>query len=129
MKRVILFITCAFFLFAAAGCLANNSDDTLSYDTLSSGMYYIVGNYEEYWTPYVYVNTEDNTFRLGEGSMFSYALPGSFEIVDGKIVTTSDNMTFVFEIKDSKTLILVDRGDNPFNLPENSKFVFCEEIR
>lgn len=125
MKRLTLFISCLLFLFACAGCHSNNYDEVLN-----SGNYYIVGDYEEHLTPYLWLNTEDNTFYLGPGSIVSYAENGSFDVKDGKVIAISQSTTFVFEIKDSKTLILIDNGDNEFfKLPENAEFVFCEDIR
>ena len=89
----------------------------------------MVGEYEEYLTPYLRINAEDNTFSLGQGAIVSYAERGSFEIQNGKVVATSQSATYIFEIKDSKTLILVDSGANEFfKLPENVAFILSEDI-
>lgn len=125
MKQYTYILVCIFLIFAIVGCSSNN--DTI---TLASGNYYIVGDYEEHMTPYLWIDAEEHTFSLGAGSIISYAERGSFEINEGKLVATSQSTTFVFEIKDNKTLILIDSGDDEyFKLPSNSEFVYSEELR
>ena len=94
---------------------------------LPSGTYYMVGEFEELMTPYLALNFEDHTFRMGAGSLVSYQEYGSFIVSDNRITATSQSTVFVFEIKDNNTLILVDNGDNEyFKMPNNSEYVFRE---
>lgn len=125
MKRYALIGVFIFLLVAIVGCNANNSTITPT-----SGTYYVTGDYEEDLTPYLWLDTKDNTFALGSGSVVSYAERGSFEIKDEKLIATSQNTTFVFEIKDKKTLVLIDNGDNEFfKLPNNAEFVYNDKLR
>ena len=92
---------------------------------LPSGTYYMVGEFEELMTPYLALNFEDHTFRMGAGSLVSYEEHGSFIVSDNRITATSQSTVFVFEIKDNNTLILVDNGDNEyFMMPENAEYIF-----
>ena len=51
-------------------------------------------------------------------------------VVDGKIVATSQNTTFEFEIEDKKTLVLIDNGDvDGFKIPVNTKLVFSKDLK
>ena len=85
----------------------------------------MVGEFEEFMTPYLSLNFEDHTFYMGAGAVVSYAERGSFVVKDNEITATSQSTVFVFEIKDKNTLILVDNGDNEyFKMPENSEYVF-----
>ena len=94
---------------------------------LPSGTYYMVGEFEELMTPYLALNFEDHTFRMGAGGLVSYQEYGSFIVSDNRITATSQNTVFVFEIKDNNTLILVGNGDNEyFKMPNNSEYVFRE---
>ena len=90
-----------------------------------SGTYYMVGEFEELMAPYLALDFEDHTFRMGAGSLFSYQEYGSFIVSDNQITATSQSTVFVFEIKDNNTLILVDNGDNEyFMMPENAEYIF-----
>ena len=74
------------------------------------------------------LSLDDNTVRVGAGSLFSLQAYGSFEINGSKLIATSQITTFVFEIKDSRTLVLIDNGDNEnFQLAENTVFIFCAD--
>ena len=74
--------------------------------------------------PYVSIDTEDNSFYYGQSLMMSYAEYGSYEIIDGKLVSTVQNgNTYVFEIKDSNTLVRIsDEGE------EIDEFVYQEPV-
>ena len=114
---------CLLILPSFAAC---NSDTT----SVLSGNYYAVGDYEEMLTPYLWLDTNENKFSLGAGSIVSYAENGFYEIVDGKIIATSQSTTFEFEIKDENTLVLIDNGDNEFiKIPINTQFVFSKELK
>ena len=109
--------------FSFIGC---NSDTT----PVLSGNYYAVGDYEEMLTPYLSLDTNNSAFRFGAGSVVSYQEYGSYEILDGKIIATSQSTTFIFEIKDKNTLILIDNGDNGFfKIPINTQFVYSEDLK
>ncbi|MEE1197695.1 MAG: hypothetical protein U0K54_00935 [Acutalibacteraceae bacterium] len=123
MKRIICFLICLLMLFSFVGC------DSATTPVLS-GSYYAVGDYEEGSTPYVSLSLDDNTFRMGAGSLVSYHEYGSYKIADGKIIATSQSITFEFEIKDKNTLILIDNGDNDvFKIPINTQFVYSEDFK
>lgn len=124
MKRIISLAICLALFLSFPGCGTDRSDIKLT-----SGNYYLVGDYEEHMTPCLWLDMDENTFALGAGVAVSYAEHGSFEINDGKLTATSQSTTFVFEIKDSQTLVLIDSGDKEFlQLPENAEFVFKEDI-
>lgn len=124
MKRSAFLAVFLSLLFAFVGCHVNNSTNALA-----SGNYYAVGDYEELMTPYLYLDTEDNTFAFGPGAVVSFAIHGSFEVKDEKLVAASQSATFVFEIQDEKTLVLQGNGYEYFTLPDNTEFVYGEEIR
>jgi hypothetical protein len=111
-------------LLSLVGC---NSDINTS---LLSGSYYAVGEYEEMLTPYFWLDTSKNEFQFGAGSIISYAEYGTYEIMDGKIIATSQSTTFEFEIRDENTLVLIDNGDNDyFKIPVNTQFVYSEDLK
>lgn len=123
MKRIIRCLICLLILFSLVGC---NSDT----NSVRSGNYYAVGDYEEMLTPYLCFDTDKNQFSLGAGSIVSYAEYGTYEIADGKVVATSQSTTFEFEIKDKNTLVFIDNGDNDyFKIPINTQFVYSEDFR
>ena len=117
MKR--LFSMCCVFLFVLAGC---------SSTVLKTGYYYLVGEYDEYATPYVILNIDDNSFTFGEGTILSYAERGSFKIKGERITASTQTTTFVFEIKDSSSIRLIDCGGyEPFAEYEGLEFIYHGE--
>ena len=123
MKRIFCSLVCFLILFSIAGC---NSDTC----AVRYGNYYAVGDYEEMLTPYLSLDTDNNEFRFGAGSVVSYQEYGSYKIADGKIIATSQSTTFKFEIKDKNTLVLIDNGDNDyFKIPVNTQFIFSEDLK
>ena len=124
MKRIFSFVVCLFVVFSAAACTSDNN--SLS---LLSGNYYAVGDYEEMLTPYLRLDTEENSFSFGGGALISYAENGTYEVIKRKIIATSQSTTFEFEIIDEKTLVLTDNGDNEYyKIPINTRFVFSENL-
>ena len=124
MKRIVFFVVCFALLLAFSACGLNGSDVSLT-----SGIYYMDGDYEDPKIPYLQLDLEENSFALGRESMMSYAEHGSFKITNGKLKAKSQNTTFVFEIKDATTLILIDAGnDEYFQLLENSEFVCIADL-
>ena len=110
-------------LFPFVGCDSNTTP-------VFYGSYYAVGDYEEMLTPYLFLDDDNNEFCFGPGSVVSYTEYGSYKIVDGKIIATSQSTTFEFEIKDKNTLILIDNGDNDFfKIPINTQFVYSEDLK
>ena len=98
--------------------------DSNSYG-LSSGHYFLNGDYEEPLTPYLQLDFEDHTFAFGEGLIVSYAERGSFKMQGNKLKATSQNTVFIFEMVDENKLILIDSGDaKAFQMHENSEFIF-----
>lgn len=124
MKRLLCCVVCIVLIFSFIGC---NSD---SNNSVLSGNYYAVGDYEEMLTPYLWLDTNENKFSLGAGSVVSYAENGSYEIVDGKIIATSQSARFEFEIQDKSTLVLTDNADNDyFKIPTNTQFVYSIDLK
>ncbi len=123
MKRICCCLICLLMLFSTVGC----SPDT---SPVRSGSYYAVGDYEEMLTPYLWIDTDKNIFSLGAGAIVSYAEHGTYEIVDGKVIATSQRTTFEFEIKDRNTLVLINNGDNAyFKIPVDTQFVYGKELK
>ena len=125
MRKILCITICLIVLFTCVGC-SSNSDNV----TLTSGNYYAVGDYEKMMTPYLWLDTENHTFSMGEGSVISYAENGTYQVEDGKIFATSQSTTFVFEIKDKDTLVLTNNGNNEyFKIPINTEFVFSKDLK
>ena len=123
MKRIIYFSICLLMLFSFIGCNSNTTP-------VLSGNYYAVGDYEEMLTPYLSLDTNNSEFCFGAGSVVSYQEYGFYEILDGKIIATSQSTTFIFEINDKNTLILIDNGDNDFfKIPINTQFIYSEDLK
>ena len=121
MKRLFCLLLIGIVLISLTACQKTPSDPC----GLHSGTYYMVGKFEEMMIPYLYLNFDDYTFSMGAGALVSYAEIGSFVVKENKITATSQSTVFVFEIKDTNTLILVDNGDNEyFKMPENAKYIF-----
>ena len=123
MKKIVVAFLFVIVAVSFVACQNAQSDPC----ELPSGTYYMVGEFEEMMTPYLALNFEDHTFRMGAGSLVSYQEYGSFIVSDNRITATSQSTVFVLEIKDNNTLILVDNGDNEyFKMPNNSEYVFRE---
>ncbi|MBQ2675978.1 MAG: hypothetical protein IJF54_01065 [Clostridia bacterium] len=123
MKRILCCLICLVMLFLFVGCNSNTTP-------VLSGIYYVKGDFEEGLTPYVSLSLDDNTFSMGAGSLVSFAANGSFTIEEDTLVATTQIATFVFNITDSNTLVLVDNGDNEyFQLAENSEFVYSNDLK
>ena len=123
MKRVIYYLICLLMLFSFVGCNSNTP-------SVLSGNYYAEGDFEEGLTPYVQLSLDDNTFSIGAGSLVSFSAYGSFSIEKDTLVATTQIATFVFDITDSNTLVLVDNGDNEyFKTPVNTRFVYNYNLR
>ena len=119
-KFMIIFLASTLLLFGLVGC------NSIS---LKSGYYYVDGEYEEFATPYVKLNFDDNSFAFGEGTILSYAERGRFQIKGERITASTQNTTFIFEIKDSSSIILIDCGGyEPFAEYEGSYFTYRENI-
>lgn len=123
MKRILCCLICLVMLFLFVGCNSNTTP-------VLSGIYYVKGDFEEGLTPYVSLSLDDNTFSMGAGSLVSFVANGSFTIEEDTLVATTQIATFVFNITDSNTLVLVDNGDNEyFQLAENSEFVYSNDLK
>ena len=120
MRQLAALILCVALLCACAGCGA--SEPAME---VKDGCYFLAGDYEEFTTPYLWLHTEDQTFYHGAGTIYSYAERGSYEIEGNRLIATSQRTTFVFEILDENTLIVVGNGDSgAFRPPENGEFVY-----
>lgn len=123
MKRFLCCLICTVLICSFTGCDSRNTP-------VISGNYYAVGDYEEWLTPYLWLDTNNNRFSFGAGAVISYAESGTYEFVDGKLVATSQSTTFTFEITDAKTLVLIDDSDNAyFNIPVGTQFVYSEDLQ
>ena len=132
MKRIACGTICLILTILFIGCNANSNMVNSNIDavTLTSGMYYAEGDYEVGLTPYVSLSFDDNAFRIGTGSLFSFAAYGSFETSGSTLIATTQISTFVFEVKDPKTLVLIDNGENEYFQPaENTKYIFCGDMQ
>jgi len=124
MKRFLLMILCLAVLLLTA-CGSGNSESGLK-----TGNYFMVGDYEELLAPYLWLDMREKTFALGESSIISYAEGGTFETEGNKLIATSQSTTYIFEIKNESTLVLIDNGaDKGLVLPNNSEFVYSEKYR
>ena len=120
MKRFFIFVLCFLFLSSLVGCSSTD---------LKSGYYFLVGDYEEHTTPYVIINFEDNSFSFGNALIQSYAERGSFTVKGEKITATTQNTTFVFEIIDPSSIILIDCGEyKPFADYMGLEFAYSNDI-
>ena len=115
MKRFFAFVLCFLFLLTLIGCRSID---------LKSG-YYLADNYEGNSTPYVYLSFENNSFSFSNDLAMSYAERGNFVIKGNKITATTQNTIFVFKIKDSSLIELIDcNGFEPFTNYEGSVFTY-----
>ncbi len=125
MKRFFILTFCLLFLLAFVGCNSSKSEEKLI-----SGTYYMSGDFDEGLTPYVSLSLEDCGFAMGAGSIVSFQARGSFRVEGSSLVATTPISTFAFEIKNSKTLILIDNGDNEFfQLKENTEFIHSDTMQ
>ena len=123
MKRFIALFLIAISIFLFVGCESDAPD-------LTPGFYYAVGEYEEFLTPYLCLETDKNQFSFGGGAALSYTENGSYKVSDEVIIATTQSTTFKFEIKDSKTLVLMEIEDyDLFNIPIGTQFVFSDSIK
>lgn len=123
MKRLFCCLICLIWMVAFGGC---HADDAAP---LVSGTYYAVGDHEELMRPYLWLDTDNGRFSFGAGAIYSYAENGTYEVVDGMLIATSQSMTFRFEIRDEDTVVLTDNADDPFKIPVGTPFVYSEELK
>lgn len=125
MKRIAVLALCIAMLLVFAACGSGNSESGQK-----TGNYFMVGDYEELLAPYLWLDMREKTFALGESSIISYAEVGAFETEGNKLIATSQSTTYIFEIKNESTLVLIDNGaDKGLVLPNNSEFVYSEKYR
>ena len=125
MKRIIGCLICIVVALSFVGCNSIKTEEDLI-----SGTYYMDGDFEEGLTPYVYLSVENSDFSMGAGSVVSFAANGSFTIEGNTLIADTQIATFVFKIENSKTLVLIDNGDNEyFQLEENSQFVYSDKLQ
>ena len=123
-KRIACFLTALLVLCVLAGCSTNQNDGKLY-----SGYYLAQGDYARGTTPYVTLDTEKREFSFCEGALVSYAESGTYSVQEGILVATTQSMTFRFDLKDSRTLVLIDEDAGAyFEIPVNAEFVYSEEI-
>ncbi len=119
MKKV-GFIFCFILLFILAGCVSNPK-------TLEQGTYYCT-NVPDKSTQYIHINLTDSTFYIGGDTFSSYREQGTIKVENGKLFASSEASTYVFEIKNNKTLILIENAETfPLYLHKNAKFILKNE--
>ena len=92
---------------------------------LCNEQYNAVGDYDEFMTPYIKLDTDKNEFRLCSSAIVSYSEYGTYKETKGTLIATTQNTTFAFEIKNEKTLVLIDNGGYVnLQIPINTQFVF-----
>ena len=120
MKHIICCLICLVVALSFVGCNSIKAEEDLI-----SGTYYMAGDFEEGLRPYVWISVEDKEFSMGAGSVVSFAANGSFAIKENTLIADTQIAKFVFKITNSKTLVLIDNGDNEyFQMAENSQFVY-----
>ena len=137
MKRFIALFLITISVFLFVGCKSDAPEQTpgdSDAPALIPGFYYAVGEYEQFLTPYLCLETDKNQFSFGAGSVVSYAEHGTYKIEDGVIIAASQSTVFEyeikFEIKDEKTLVLIYKGDDfPFDIPVGTQFVYSESLK
>lgn len=125
MKQYIVVIAiCLSVFLVLAGCNINRSENM----ELPTGFYFENGAYWEAETPYLHLDFEENSLCFGKSMITSYAESGSFKVKDGKIMAECQSATFIFEIINSKTVMLVDSGVSElFRDLEGAKFIYHKE--
>lgn len=122
MKRITLVTLCCVLLLALIGCSSDHS-------TLSSGYHFAEGDYDQFSRPFLYLDTEEDTFILGAGFGLPYGERGSYMIKDGSLIVESEERILTFEIRNAQTLVLKDSVHNEYlYLNESSVFVFSKDI-
>lgn len=133
MKRIFCIIACLLMILPLCACKADNTVP------LHSGYYYAAGDYgsqsdfPKLITPYLELDTESQTFRLGRGVLLSHSVQGTYKIRNNKIIAASQFSSckissYTFEIKDSETVILIDcKNHSKTELPIDAEFIYSEE--
>ena len=125
MRRIICYLICIVVALSFVGCNSIKTEEDLF-----SGTYYMDGDFEEGLRPYVYLSIKNGDFSMGTGSVVSFAANGSFTIEGNTLIADTQIATFIFKIANSKTLVLIDSGDNEyFQLEENSQFVYSDKLQ
>ena len=113
MKKIIS-IFCLILAFLIVGCT--------SITEMQSGFY--VANSDKD-NPYLKIDSEDSSFRFGRGLNYSFAVGGTYEIKNGKLIAaTGSGDTFIFKIENEKTIVLKEVTDDYFNELINLNFEF-----
>ena len=124
MKRIIFFLVTLALLLSLAGCRTETN--------VPSGTYYAQS--VEFTTddgqtitrtPYLGINEEDRSFFLGMDVLMSYAEIGTYQVKNNQLIAETQSTTLVFEIKDSRMLVLVDDGGCRFNIPPINTAFIC----
>ena len=129
MKKTFLKLTCVLLCLCTITftlCACHNE----SYEIALKTGHYFLSNNEDYGfgtTPYIHINTNENTISISQGLLYSYIEFGDFEINNTTLTATTQNATFTFTIEDSSTLILVENHEF-FELPENATFIYSEDM-
>ena len=128
MKKILVLFVLIVICFSLCSCQDDGSyqDDASDPCDLPSGMYYMVGDFEQPMIPYLYLDFDDHTFQSGAGIVVSYADYGSFTVKGTNIIATDQyNRIFVFEIADTNKLILVANGNSEYSdLPKTEKYEY-----
>ena len=123
------------------GCTKNESDkpktgntgNTTQVPVPLSGRYSAEHNTDEddsEWTvPYVDLDIDALTFRMGSSRAMSYGETGEVKIDGTKLTLIGELATFVFEIHNEKNIMLIDNGNHPYiEVNNNVVFTYSEEL-
>ena len=140
MKKILLFLLTATMLLSAFGCSESESDDSKTENTNQtasanqtgnvnrpgnitqiftphSGRYYAEHNTDDpnelLKIPYIDLDMEKMTFRMGSGKENSYVEQGNIAIVDGTMSLIGQDGTFLFEIHNEKNIMVANNGNHP----------------
>jgi len=133
MKRTFCIIACLLMILSLCACNADNPIPLHSGTYYASGDYGSQSDFPKLITPYLELDTENCTFRLGRGVILSHSVQGTYKIRNNKIIASSHFssckiLSYIFEIKDSETVILIDCKDHSkFGLPIDTEFIYSEE--
>lgn len=119
---VLIFIGIVVGIMAAIFSLTGKSFDNRE---LNSG-FYLTNETADGFTPYLWLDTQASTFRIGASPTHSYSIGGNYVLEGDTLFATIDgDLCCIFKIKSSNKLIISEISDElPAQITEGSKFVF-----
>lgn len=153
MKRLCCLMACLVVLLLAGGCRSDSPAVTLH-----TGQYNMVGepsaflfpsetdgehlqaasvladegfveSDDAFFQPTLTLNLDDSSFVLSLSPFISYAEVGNFELKGNRLIATSQEGVYSFEVKDSETLVLISTEGNVWFKPtDNASFVYDPRV-